>query len=540
MIRVARPLPALLLLLIAACSPVDRWSVLERDLQNKINTQVGQPIELPDSAMPAMATQPGVVEIPTDGSPLALSVEQAVFLAMQNNRDLRIRQLNPVIAGTFEQIERGRFDPEVFAGYEYNREIASETARSTGAQFSSQTEDTTGEVGIRQTLPTGTTVEASTSLERNQSNRAPEQQQARVGLTMTQALLRGFGPAVNLASVRQAELETLRSQYELRGFAEALLADVETTYWQYVLAAREIAIFERSLEVSKQQLDEIEQQVEVGVLADSVAAPARAEVARREQALIDARAALEARRLRLARLISAGPTGDLALPMNPTSDPTLEAEPLDDVPERLQLADRMRPELNEAQLQLDQRRLELIVTRNGLLPRLDLFATIGKSGYDDEFAQSYKDLEEDAYDFTAGISYNQYLGNRAAEGRNRAALANRQQAAKAIANLRQLVRLEVMLAVNELERARQQIHASKTTREFEQQTVQAEIERFNVGTGTAILVAQAQRDLLAAEINEVRAVIGYRIALVNLYLAEGSLLERRGVSIGPATAMRGR
>jgi outer membrane protein TolC len=55
-----------------------------------------------------------------------------------------------------------------------------------------------------------------------------------------------------------------------------------------------------------------------------------------------------------------------------------------------------------------------------------------------------------------------------------------------------------------------------------------------VGASTALLVAQAQRDLLISSIAEVRAIINYRIALVRLYLAEGSLLERRGVSL-PAT-----
>jgi outer membrane protein TolC len=42
-------------------------------------------------------------------------------------------------------------------------------------------------------------------------------------------------------------------------------------------------------------------------------------------------------------------------------------------------------------------------------------------------------------------------------------------------------------------------------------------------------VAQAQRDLLVSQIAEVEAIVNYRIALVRLYLAEGSLLERRGI-----------
>jgi outer membrane protein TolC len=52
-----------------------------------------------------------------------------------------------------------------------------------------------------------------------------------------------------------------------------------------------------------------------------------------------------------------------------------------------------------------------------------------------------------------------------------------------------------------------------------------------VGASTTLLVAQAQRDLLISSIAEVRSIINYRIALVRLYLAEGSLLERRGVRL---------
>jgi outer membrane protein TolC len=189
----------------------------------------------------------------------------------------------------------------------------------------------------------------------------------------------------------------------------------------------------------------------------------------------------------------------------------------------------MRPEINEARLRLDQNRLETIITRNGLLPRLDVFIAMGRSGFDDTFRRSFQNLNDGTYDFTAGLSFSHYLGNRAAEGRDLAARAERWQSVQALDNLHQLIRLDVRLAVNEAERARKQIAASATTRQFEEQTVGAELERFDVGASTALLVAQAQRDLLAAQITEAEALIGYRIALVNLYLAEGTLLERRGI-----------
>src|SRR5690606_20320470 len=115
----------------------------------------------------------------------------------------------------------------------------------------------------------------------------------------------------------------------------------------------------------------------------------------------------------------------------------------------------------------------------------------------------------------------------------RAAVATRQQAVGAIENLRQLIHLDVRLAAVELERARQLITASATTRRLQEATLAAEQERFDVGASTTLLVAQAQRDLLEAEITEVEAIVAYRLALIDLYRAEGSLLERRGVTIEP-------
>ena len=51
-----------------------------------------------------------------------------------------------------------------------------------------------------------------------------------------------------------------------------------------------------------------------------------------------------------------------------------------------------------------------------------------------------------------------------------------------------------------------------------------------MGKSTSFLVAQAQRDLLASRIAEVRAIVNYLKALIDLYRQDGSLLERRGIA----------
>lgn len=499
---------------------------------DRVLVQRGELGQMPEAGIPAAAlNEPQDLPDFSAPGPHELFIEQSVFASLRQNRDLSVAQYVPVITQAFEQIERGVFDPELFASAAFTREQAQETARSTGAQFGVVGDDASLEAGVRQTLPTGTTVELGVTQDRSISNRAPEQQAARVGLGITQSLLRGFGPAVNLASVRQAELETAISRYELRAFVESLVAQTEVAYWRYLLAQRKIEIFERSLDVARQQADQIDQRIEVGVLPRTESAAARSEVALREQALIDARSELRAARMQLLRAMGSSLEHAEEVAIDPVSAPTFEGEELGDASDRVRIAAQLRPELAEARLRLDQKRLETVRTRNGLLPRLDFFIAFGKTGYADTFDTSFRELDGPNHDWTVGATLSQAIGRTTARGQHAAAVASRQQSAAAIDNLSQLVELDVRLAVNGAQRAREQIAATATTRQLQEQTAQAEQERFDVGSSTALLVAQAQRDLLAARIAEVEAIINYRIALVQLYLAEGSLLERRGVQV---------
>ncbi len=522
-------LAVLLAVLSGGCIQPDRWGVFQKTFEPPPPAKDTRPVIVTEEYRPRLAEEPPFA-LPDDG-PVALSVEQASMLVLQNNRDLQVRQFNPVIAGTFEQIERGTFDPELFAELEYGKARTRETAASTETEFNVEGNETAAVAGIRQAFPTGTGVEATIEQGRTISDRTPELQTARLGLSITQSLLRGFGPAVNLVSVRQAELGTVASVYELRGFTEALLAGTEIAYWNYVLARLQIDIVERSLAVARQQRDEIELRIEVGILPEIEAAAARAQVAGQEQALIDARSLLEENRIRLLRLISPGSHGQLDLRINATSEPAIDPEPITDLTDRLQLAEQSRPDLNEARLRLEQSRLETIVTRNGVLPRLDLFIALGQTGFADTFTDSFREVDGNTYDFRVGIRLSQFLGNRTAEAQDLAARASQRQAAEAVDNLRQIVKVDVRLAVNEVERSRQQISATRATRTLREETLKAEKERFDVGASTALQVAQTQRDLLISSIDEVRAIVSYRTALVRLYLAEGSLLERRGVRI---------
>ncbi|MCB1121440.1 MAG: TolC family protein [Verrucomicrobiae bacterium] len=463
--------------------------------------------------------------------PIEISIEQAVMDGLSGNLELRIQQLNPVIAGAFEQIARGEFDPELFANFSQRKEKVTQVDRGTQEQFNVDGQDYVGSIGVRQSFATGTDVEAIVSQDRSISDRTPEQQSARLGLSVTQSLLRGFGTGVNLVSVRQARMETEASRYELRGFTESLVARIESTYWRFVLANKSIAIFEESLAIARTQRDAIEDRIEVGDLPRNEIAAVNAEIALRESALIDARSNKESLRLQLVRLINPKSNGHMESLIEPVTEPEANFESLDDLDQRLELVDSYRSDINEARLRIEQDRLETVQTRNGRLPRLDLFITLGLTGYADSFKSSFDDVDGDTYDIRAGFVFSQSLGRRVNRGRDLAALSNLRQSEEALNNLRQLARYDFLRAINEVKRAEQQIDATATVRVHQEQTVTNEQERFAVGASTALQVALAQRDLLESRIAEVESLVDYKIALLNLYVAEGSLLERRGIQV---------
>jgi len=519
----------LIIFLLTGCSKPDRWYDIEDIYKNSNPVKENIPIETELLPMPQYQTASPLPEA-KDGR-IALSLEQAVYFSLKRNRELQVERYTPLIAGTFEQIERGIFDAELFSEIQYSEETASETSRSTEESFGVEGDDVEAATGLRQLFPSGTAVETSIEYGRSTSNRTPDQQEIRLGLSVTQSLLKGFGAAVNLVGVRQAQLETQASLYEFRGFLEALLAEVEISYWRYVLTSEGITIFEQSLEIAKKQLTEVESQIEVGMIPRNSAAAAKAEVARREQALLEGRSRQIERRLRLLRLLNATDHKHFQLLIDPTSQPRMDAAPINDLEERLGLALRLRPDLNEARLLQKRGSLEVVRTRNGLLPKLELFINLGKTGYAESFSTTWSNIDEENFDLLTGIEFSTYLGNRTAEGKYLAARASRDQAKAAVENLENMVQLDIRLAANETERTRQQIEASAVTRELEEQTLKAEQERFSAGDTTSLLVTQAQRDFLVSRLAEIEAIVEYRIALVSLYLAEGSLLERRGIQL---------
>lgn len=480
--------------------------------------------QVPDAYSPVVKIEPT--------GPLSMTITEAVFISLEKNKSLVVQKLNPQINRTVEQQAQSVFDPD-FKGIVSGGKTRLESPPSPGGSPFKSTEKTFGaDALLSEFLPTGTTLLLNGSTNRLDESYADDPfMSTRLGGGITQSLLRGFGTAVNLVAVNQARIDTKISQYELRGFVESLVAQVEETYWNYALAEKSIEIVKQAMQVAEEQQQEIEERINIGKLARSELAAAKAETALRRQNLIFAENKLAQTRLELLRLLNPEGNDIWGREIILKSEPTTAAIELDPVETYILRGLQMRPELNQARLQIDRNELEIVRTRNGLLPQLDLFITLGKTGYADSFGDSARNIfKDDYYDVAAGVILEYPPINRLARAQHQQAILSRQQAQEALDNLAQLVEVDIRSAYLQITSMQQQVIATKASRELQEEKLRVETGKFEVGKSTSILVAQAQRDLLQSQITELLAIISYQIAIVELYRFEGTLLMRNGIA----------
>lgn len=463
-----------------------------------------------------------------NSSTLSLTVRDSILLALGNNRSLAVERYGPEIAQTFVVEEETFFDPSLLAQWSAFENRGQRTS-GVGEFLEVMSRRRTTSVGISKSTPLGLQIDLEASTTKRGSNVYAKLISTRLGATLTLPLLEGLGTEVNLVGVHQAERDVDLSRHELRGFVLALAAQVEENYWDLLLAKEELTIRLGSLDLAQQQLAETKDRIEVGDVAEIELAAAEGEVALREEAVIDARSTLEKTTLQLLRSLNPPLDDFWSLMIDLLDGPAMEEMRLGPVKEHVTVALETRPDLNQARVQVERQELQLVRTRNGLLPRLDFFITLGRTGYARSFDDTIRGLEDNNFDVTGGFIFEYPYGNRADRARHRRANLRVDEVRAALSNFEQLIELDVRTAYIEVERTTQQIAATHAATRLQEAKYRAEVEKFRVGKSTNLLVLVAQRDLIQSQLDEVRAQINRRKALMEIYRAEGTLLDRHRI-----------
>ncbi len=468
-----------------------------------------------------------------DNASFTLSIRDAVSMTIDNNIALSMQKLDPEVYATDVESAKAEFDTsisaEIQASDKHSKSIDQNDVIKPGSNHGTSA---SVEVSNKSTSGIQTTIGASVN--RSKTNSPSSLYASRIGIDVTAPLMRGAGREVNLVSLRKAELDLDWSKYELYGYVLDLISETEKKYWDYYMKLEQLKIVQESLELAEQQREETKKRVDVGKIAESELAAADAEVALCQEDLIDAESNVVTSAVSFLRSIN--PDSDDFWNKRPSLKSVPKLRELDKYDYNLQDcindALTLRPELRQAELELRKNKLDVVASKNGMLPKLDFFLTLGKTGYSDSFKGSEPSLNhKEPFDSAVGLVYQYNPKRRAEKAKLNRANLNVKLKKDSIKNLEQIIKEDVIKAYIEIKRAKEQLVATNATTQRQEEKLRVENVKFDVGKTTAFQVAQAQRDLTEAKLAKIKAVVSFTTAKTDLLRATGLLLKFRGIEI---------
>jgi len=478
-----------------------------------------------------------------------VTIEDAVQLALEQNLGIQIQRINPRIQDLAIAQTRASWAPTLQSNT--SNISANQPVTNVFAGSQDKVTDSTFQTsfGISQQLPTGANYSVSWDSSRAKSsnffNTFDPQLRSNVEFNITQPLLRD----VRIDAVRQ-QLETnekLRelSDVDLRATITQTVRGVRNAYWDLVATIDNLDAQQRSLELAQRLLADNEKRVQIGTMAPIDIVEAQAEVARNEEAVIVAEAAIEQAKDNLRALIFDPSMPDFW---------TVGIEPADAAPFQAQAVDleaavayalENRSDIVQAKNGLDRTDISVRYLQNQILPAVNATLSYGLTGLggtqfvpvdfgaitDSTFGRDVLsqrgfgsvigDVFSNSYPtWSLGVQIQYPLGTSASEASLARARLEHSQTRTQIRNLELQAVAEVRNTARQVQTNQKRIDSARAARELAERRLEAEEKKFAAGIQTSFFVFQAQRDLAQARTNEVRAILDYNKSQVDFEAAQ--------------------
>jgi len=353
------------------------------------------------------------------------------------------------------------------------------------------------------------------------------------GLTITQPLLKGFGPAANLAELRVARVQRRIGWYEWQQQLIRSLAQAISLYVDLIYARENLKVREGAVETARLLEAQNIRRVRAGKMRPSDVWEAQTSLAnnvdvalRAINGYVEAQNNLKAQIFSAAQ-IEAGPTGRLE-PGEPLQVPAVKI----DRDEFLRAAFNKRPEYLRLKLAAEQAGIKVRYARNQVYPQVDLVANYGLTGLDSNFGNSLNGaFSGQGPAFAVGVSVSIPLGNQKERANLQAAKLKSQQAALGIQRGAIDITLEVDTTISLVQTSRKQVEAAAETARSALLTAQAQEKLLEEGKSTTFDVVRLQNDYADARSRELAALANLRKSILRLSVAKGTLLDELGVNL---------
>jgi outer membrane protein len=473
-----------------------------------------------------------------------LSLQECILIALSENLDIRVTGYEPLKSEQDIYAARGEFDPVLQSSYTYSRSNQSQNQQTVafGGFNSVESFSTVTNATLSGKLHYGTQYALSWDMEKTEStfSRFVEEHSGSLSLQLTQPILRGFGLKYNKVRISIANNTRIASDAQLRLTVLNTVAEVIKAYWDLVGAMENLKVRSESLDNAERLLKVNQTRREIGTAADIEVLQAKAGVATRQSEFISARQNISDASNLLKNYLNMR-DGDLfsqalVVPIdrpNPRDPSDLDMEAYAaGVIASIDEALAKRPEMQIRQIDIDNAALEEYRTRKEILPQLDLVYGYTTGGRDHKLRETLTGIQErQDYGYSYGVQGSIPIFNRTARGTFNKARLTRRQAEMNLEKIRQQLMLNVNLAASKVASNAILVQSNKQATRLQIANVAAEEKRLQLGVTTSWQVLQIQEDLTIAQVQELISNIEYEKALVELQLAEGSLLDGLGIEL---------
>ncbi len=464
-----------------------------------------------------------------------LTLDHARVSALTNNLGLGATLIAPSIAAERVSEEEGRFEALFTLGASFADNDNATASALSGGQSTSRNITP----GVTVPLRTGGSLSITLPVSRFETDNSfsflNPSYTTDLNFSLSHNLLRGAGRRAATHSIRLAEYDRQISESQSKLEVIRVLAEVDRSYWRLYASIRALEVVEQQHAVAQAQLERAERKERAGTGTQVDVVRAQSGAADRVEQIIRAQNDLQLNERALKVLLNLpGLDVNSSTHLEPVSPPDpveyqFNPEPLANAA----IANRM--ELLELELQLARDAATIAFAENQKLPLVAMQYTYRVNGLGGSLDSSLDTLTRNHFEtWNIGINAEIPLGNAQREASlGQSILARLQRLATRDAREQAITR-EVYDATDQLSSTWNRILAAQEAVQLSARVLEAEQRQFDVGRSTTTDVLDADANLANARLTEIRAVVEYQIAQIDLAVATGTLLGQSKVDWAPS------
>jgi outer membrane protein len=517
-----------------------------------------------------------------DQSARAVSLKEAIYLALRNNPSIQSAQLNPLLSLQSVRESEAVFDPDLTSRIDVEKTVTPSTSiLETGGAAAYATKEYDWNFAVNKLLSAtngtlGLTFDNNRILTNSAFASVNPAYTPSLTVSLSQPLLRNFGLDFATISVRMAEANQETAQFSYEQNLNDFVLQVGSDYWNVVRAEQNLEVAREAYKLAADLVRQNEISLTAGTLAPLDVQEAQSAEASNAAGVYQAENALSVARSTLRQDLMLNPS-HVFLPeqIEPDDKPAGAGDVRSDEEQSLEYAMEYRPELASMRQLIRSLLLQVKFAENQTLPQLNLGGQIGLTasagqtacsetfgistttsnctiptvppipGVKLPFAAGYAGALNNMwsfgfYNYAVVLSFERPLTNDAAK----AALAQAKiQYEQQRLQYRALISQIVLDVENQLSTVSSDIRtaqADKIASDYARESLRAEEERFQVGVATTHDLLQYQELLVAALGSEVNADANLEVAKLTLRHAQGMLLHYFNINFEPENPHQGR